>query len=50
MLQADFADWQPDFDDNPSTDDDDFDYEYLDDDFEDDGGAEEIYDIKDLED
>lgn len=49
MLQADFADWQPDFDDNPSTDDDDFDYEYLDDDFEDDGGAEEIYDIKDLE-
>ena len=50
MLQADFSDWQPDFDDNPSTDDDDFDYEYLDDDFEDDGGAEEIYDIKDLED
>lgn len=50
MLQADFADWQPDFDDNPSTDDDDFDYEYLDDYFEDDGGAEEIYDIKDLED
>lgn len=50
MLQADFADWQPDFDDNTSTDDDDFDYEYLDDDFEDDGGAEEIYDIKDLED
>lgn len=50
MLQADFADWQPDFDDNPSTDDDDFDYEYLDDDFEDDEGAEEIYDIKDLED
>lgn len=50
MLQADFADWQPDFDDNPSTDADDFDYEYLDDDFEDDGGAEEIYDIKDLED
>lgn len=50
MLQADFADWQPDFDDNPSTDDDDFDYEYLDDDSEDDGGAEEIYDIKDLED
>ena len=50
MLQADFADWQPDFDDNPSTDDDDFEYEYLDDDFEDDGGAEEIYDIKDLED